>query len=438
MNFINILGFVSFLIYLLFEAIAIIMKKEKEKEYVYISICLNIVHGIYLFANIKDGVIFSALLWVQEHWWVAGVYILFAAVLPYVTAKKERNNETFWAKENYAIRNLKYNIMGVAASCAVFALIYSVVWDFSYLKYFYIEDLIPLLASVSVWIAIIYQKIERKKYKAKKLDHDPSLKHMNQKLNLLHLFNVYFLAIISVVYLVSYTIYCRMYNISVVINPRACYVLISITLFFFYIISQHEHRYLYLFTIIFIPVVLISTVYWMSWFSLSQEMRLWQWIFVYVHSLLYMFFIFKRERVICVKRYINGEKCRGIKIWKWVLRFENSFLLVLPVVVGLIYFVVWALPSFIDRLPANEAYHYIDMVCEDTDLDADKLIEMAEEEEMYNEADETYDIEAFMRFLSEELGEQMLEKGIIEEQGSMPTRRVLQDLYLNAPRYKVK
>ncbi|MDE7445112.1 MAG: hypothetical protein K2N15_05320 [Lachnospiraceae bacterium] len=440
MVFTKILGFVTPIIFTIFEKIAekLNREQEKEKEYGYISLGLTIVCWIYSFVNIfcADGVIFSALVWLQEHWWVTGIYILFAAVLPSVTAQKERKNGTFEAKEDYAVRNRKFNLSGAVASCAVFGLIYSVVGDFRCLKFFYIEDLVPLIASVSVWMAIIYQKIERKKYKELKLDHDPTLNHMNQKLNLLHLFNVYFLAIVSVVYLVSYTIYCRKYHIDIVIHPITYFILITVALWFFYKLSQHEHRYLYTLSIIFIPVILISSVYWMTWFTLSQEMRFWQWLFVFVHTMIYVFCIFKKENVICVRRYNDKENGRGIKIGKWVFLSENYFLLVLPVVVAIIYIIAWELPLFIDRLPANEAYNYIDMICEDTDVDADEVIEKVENQEIYNETDETYDIEAFMRFLSEELGEQLLEKGIIETEGSVPTRDVLQNRLINAERDK--
>lgn len=53
---------------------------------------------------------------------------------------------------------------------------------------------------------------------------------------------------------------------------------------------------------------------------------------------------------------------------------------------------------------------------------------------MYNKEDGTYDIEAFMRFLSRDLGEQLLEKGIIDEEGDVPSREVLNTRYVNKPR----
>ncbi len=432
---INVLGFVVPLIFLLFEKIAGKSTRDKEKEYVYISIGTVIICELYSFVNIfMDDVIFSVIFWIQNHWWVGAVYILVIAILPSVVAKEERRQGTFRAQGDYAGKNRKFNLRGVAASYAVYLLIYCVVGDFNYLKFFYIEELVPLIASVSVWMAIIYQKIEHEKDKAGKVDHDTSLKHMNQKLNLLHLFNMYFLVIVSVVYLVAYTIYCNKYHIGIVIHPIAYYILITVALWFFYTLSQHEHRYLYILSIIFIPVILISSVYWMSWFTLSQEMRLWQWIFVFVHSMIYIACVFWKERVIRVGLYNRNGRNRGIRFGRWVVFSENNFLLILPVVVTIIYTIIWALPSFIDRIPVTEADNYIDMICEDTDVDADIVIEMAKKQEMYNETVETYDIQAFMRFLSEELGEQLLEKGFIEEEGGVPTRNDLEKRLVNAPR----
>ena len=79
-------------------------------------------------------------------------------------------------------------------------------------------------------------------------------------------------------------------------------------------------------------------------------------------------------------------------------------------------------------------YNYIDMICADTDMDADEVIKQSEEQDMYNKEDGTYDIEAFMRFLSRYLGEQLLEKGIIDEEGDVPSREVLNTRYVNKPR----
>lgn len=99
----------------------------------------------------------------------------------------------------------------------------------------------------------------------------------------------------------------------------------------------------------------------------------------------------------------------------------------------MMYAIVWWLPSSIDRLPASEAYNYIDMICTDTDIMADDVIEKAKGEKIYDETSSTYDIAGFMRFLSEELGEQLWKKRLIEE-GSVPEIGLLRSTYINLPR----
>ena len=445
MYFTKIMGFAAPIILAAVEKVDESQEKEKDdgkekdrEEYKRISIAVTIVCWIYSFVNIfcDDGIVFSALLWMQRHWGIAVAYILVGAILPSVVARKERRKGTFRANENYAKENLKLNLLGAAAACAVFVIIYIVVKDFSYLRFFYIEDLVPVIASVSVWMAIFYQKIERKKDRAGTLDHDASITHMNQKLNMLHLFNVFFLTVVAVVYIVAYTIYCQTYHVDVVVNG-SYYLLISVALLFFYVLSQHPHRYLYLISLVFIPVILISSIYWMTWFSAGQIVRRVQWVYAFVHSMIYIFCIFRREKIVYIKKYRKGtnSEIKGLRIGKWEIMVENHFLLFLPVVVAMIYIIVYELPLFIERLPANEAYKYIDMICTDTEIDADDVVERSREQKMYDEANDSYDIEEFMKFMSDELGVQLQEKGIIEDSGDVPSRDTLRNRYMNEPRH---
>lgn len=440
MDFVKILGLIVAFAPKVFEATAkkLMKNKEEEKEYSYITSLMLAVCVIYYIAGLQitDNPIFAALRWIQNHWFVAAVYILIAAVLPSVVARKEREKKQFRANKSYASRNCMYNLMGAAAAGAVFGLASGVIKDFGYLKYFYVDDLIPIFACISVWIAIVYQQGERKKDREKKLDHDPSLKFLNQKLNLLHLFNVYFLSIISVVYLVVYTIYCRINHISIAVRLDNFYFWISVVMVFFYALLQHELRYLYVTSLICIPVILISCVYWTTWLTLNREARFLQWIFVLVHFVIYMLSLFAREKLIRIRRYAgsNDTEYMRIRIGKRELALENYFPLVFPVIVGIVYTLIWVMPSFIYRMQANEAYNYIDMICKDTDVDADEVIKRSWEQEMYNEDNETYDIEAFMRFLSRELDVQLLDKGIIDEAGDIPTREVLGEKLKNKPR----
>lgn len=440
MNFTNLLGLFAPIVLHFLEAITkkLMKEQETEKEYGIITCIMIPVCWGYCFAKAKitDNPVFAVLCWIQKHWWVAAIYILVMAVLPPAVAQKERKKKKFRASESYARQNLMYNVMGAAAAGAVFGLLCEAIGDLDNLKHFYVDDLIPVFACVSVWIAIVYQQMEQKKDRKKELDHDPSLKSMNQKLNLLHLFNVYLVSIISVVYLVVYTIYCQMNHINVMVRPdRACFF-ISLALIFFYVLLLHEHQYLYVTSIICIPVILISSVYWMSWFTLDREMRFWQWIFVLGHSVIYMLLLFAREKVICVRQCKDDDdaKHKQIRFGKWEIVLKNFFPLVLLVIVSAIYTLIWVIPSFVDRMPADEAYNYIDMICEGTDVDADEVIKRSWEQEMYYEEKDSYDIEAFMRFLTRELGEELLDKGIITEEGDIPSREDLSDRRNKSPR----
>lgn len=234
---------------------------------------------------------------------------------------------------------------------------------------------------------------------------------------------MFFLAIVSVVYIVAYTIYCQTYHMGVAIDVW-CIFLLSVILGFFYVLSQHEHRYLYLMSITIIPIILISSLYWMTWISPGQDMRQSQWIFFVVHTLLYMLCIYRKEGVVIIKRRGRDKDTNSE---------GNGLLLTFPLIIIMMYAIVWWLPSSIDRLPASEAYNYIDMICTDTDIMADDVIEKAKGEKIYDETSSTYDIAGFMRFLSEELGEQLWKKRLIEE-GSVPEIGLLRSTYINLPR----
>lgn len=137
MVLIKIMDFVMPITLFILQKIAEKMFPDQEKEYGYISLGMLIVSSIYSFVNIfMDEVIFSIMFWVQNYWWIVGIYILLIAVLPSIIAQKERRKGTFKAHKDYAVKNCKYNVIGFAASSATFGLIYSVVGNFSYLKFF--------------------------------------------------------------------------------------------------------------------------------------------------------------------------------------------------------------------------------------------------------------------------------------------------------------
>lgn len=423
-------------------------EKEKKKEikitYKHISIFLTILYFLYMLMDMfcANGIIISILPLIQRYWYIIFLYVLIAAIAPSVVAKIELKKGTFNAEKDYVSQNRKLNLYGAAAACASFLVAYIIIGDFGTLEAFYIDDIIPTVASVCIWMTLIYQKTEQKKERAGELDHSAKLKHINQILNLLHLFNVYFLSIVSVIYIVAYTIYCQIYHMGVAIDIW-CLFLLSVILAFFYKLSQHKYQYLYIISIIIVPIILISSIYWMTWIAPSREMRISQIIFIIIHSLLYIFFIFKHEGIISIEHVhkdeaIDPKEKGGYKIGRWHIICRNYYLLIFPLIITILYIIVGRLPSAIERLPAYEAYNYIDMICTDTNLDTGNVIEKIKELNIYNETDDSYDIRGFMRFLSEELDEQLLEKKIIEKQGEIPTRDILENIYMKEPRHKVE
>ena len=59
---------------------------------------------------------------------------------------------------------------------------------------------------------------------------------------------------------------------------------------FFYICGLHQHRHVYLIFVIYVLVILIGSIYWMSWFTVNQDMNKLQTIFIMAHSLIYVLF----------------------------------------------------------------------------------------------------------------------------------------------------
>lgn len=275
-------------------------------------------------------------------------------------------------------------------------------------------------------MTFFYQKREQRRGREKKLDYDASLKHISQRLNLFYLFNTYFLGLISAAYSVTYTIYSQMYHMTLSLNI-ACLVLLSFALIFFYALTQHSRYDLYLTAHIAIPIILIGCAYWMSWLAQSREIRSWQWLFITSHSVIYILLIFKREGVITV------EKCSETGKRKLTSRYSN--LLFLPLVVLIIYGLIWILPHSADRLSINEATNYIDMLCFDADMDVDNVIEQARGQAMYDEVNKSFDVEKFMTYLSEVFSAQLVDEGIIRNEGDVPIRRDMETWYLNVPRH---
>lgn len=176
------------------------------------SVCY-LVLGILTLA---DYFIMAILNFSQRNWIGICCYIFFFALVPPAAASWERKTKDVRMEQSYVKGNLIYNLLGAFSACAMFGIAHNIVGDFSYLKEFQIEGIVPILISACVGLVLSYQSIEQHKELP---DHEAGTKWLNQKLNMLHLFHAFFFSAISVVSIVCYSIYCYIHNLPLIIKP---------------------------------------------------------------------------------------------------------------------------------------------------------------------------------------------------------------------------
>lgn len=267
-------------------------------------------------------------------------------------------------------------------------------------------------------------------------DHEADTKWLNQKLNMLHLFHAFFFSAISVVSIVCYSIYCYIHNLPLTIKWNY-FLFLTLALLFFYSLSQHFHQHVYMVFVVMVPVILVSSVYWMSWFAMSVKMRCAQWIFIVVHSLAYAGLIFYRYKMIFIGKYEEMEESRYGKPHKFlkgrVLAIEHGFQEILLLIVVICYSVSWVVPVLTQRIEGSRAEIFITKVCKDTDINADEMIALAKEQGGYDAVNQDYDRGKYLEFVYEELHEQILDKGIINEESKYLIYEDLRDWCADMP-----
>ena len=364
--------------------------------------------------TLADYFIMALLDFSQKYWIGICCYILLFAFVPPAVASWEKDKDKRMEK-SYIKGNRIFNFLGALSACMMFWIAHSIVGDFFYLKEFQIEGIVPILVSACVGLVLAYQSIEQHKELP---DHDAGTKWLNQKLNMLHLFHAFFFSAISVVSIVCYSIYCYIHNLTLIIKWDYFFFL-TLALVFFYSLSQHFHQHVYMVFVVMVPVILVSSVYWMSWFSMSIIMRCVQWIFIVIHSLVYAGLIFYRYKMIFIGKREEMEEGRYGKTYKLVkgrvLAIEHGFQGILLLIVIICYTVSWLVPMLTQRIEGSRAETFIVKVCEDTDIDADEMIALAKERSGYDAVNQDYDRGKYLKFMYEELYEQILDKGIINE-----------------------
>lgn len=391
---------------------------DSEKLCKRVSLILSIFSACYLGLGCLslDNYFIMAVLRFSQNFWVGiCLYILIFALLPPAVASWERKTTNVEMEPSYVKGNLIYNLLGVLSACVMFGVAHDIVGDFSYLKDFQAEGIVSVLIPACVGLALAYQSIEQHKELP---DHDAGTKWLNQKLNMLHLFHTFFFSAVSVVLIVCYSIYCHIHNLQLEIHFNYFFFL-TLALLFFYSLSQHFHKHVYMVFVVMVPVILVSSVYWMSWFSMSIAMRCAQWIFIVIHSLLYACLIFYRNKMIFIGKPEEMEEGRYGKAHKLpgnrVFAIEHGFQVILLSIVIICYSVSWLVPILTQRVESGLAENAIIKICKDTDINADEMIALVKERNAYDAENNDYDKEKFMEFVNEELHEQILDKGIIGE-----------------------
>lgn len=85
------------------------------------------------------------------------------------------------------------------------------------------------------------------------------------------------------------------------------------------------------------------------------------------------------------------------------------------------------------RIEGSRAETFIIKVCKDTDINADEKIALSKEQSGYDAVNQDYDREKYLEFVYEELHEQILDKGIIDEDSKFLIYEDLRDWCADMP-----
>lgn len=151
----KILEAIAFVISWLCEKIDLDSKKFCKN----ISIILRVFSACYFVLGIltlADYFVLVLLGFLQRNWIGICCYIFIFALVPPAVASWERKTKDVRMEQSYVIGNLIYNILGAFSACAMLAIAHNIVGDFSYLKEFQIEGIVPILISACVGLVLAY------------------------------------------------------------------------------------------------------------------------------------------------------------------------------------------------------------------------------------------------------------------------------------------
>ncbi len=405
---------------------------DKYKKISKAIIILQITYIIVDMATKNFGIylIFSLLRFLHDYPFIVVAYIGIIAILSPITAYYEHEKCGFPSKKSYIIKNAIFNIAGACAAYAMFFLAHRIIPDFNLLKRFQIESFVSLFISMSVTLVLLYQSTEQNMTKnGMPMDHCTSIRWHNQQINMLHLFNVYFFPLISAVYIVTYTIYCKTYHIPLVMNGSYIAFLV-LALLFFYILPFHPHEYLYNIFLIATPAILITSTYWLSWFEKDAHMLYIESGFIVINLILFTLNVLRRTQLSIQPASTKKFKNFIIK-WRYIL--SKNIVSVFIIFIAIVAYLSMAFfPLSTERIPSNEAENYIYAICHDTNCDAMQIIENSHSLDTYDTDDGSYDKLDYMDFLNRELKTEIAAKHIIEN-GTTLEYNDLETWYKNIP-----
>lgn len=390
------------------------LKPKKNSDT--ISIMVLVIQGLYILVNFiteRLGIplIFSILRFLYDYPFILAAYILIVAALSPLTACYETKHG-FTAHDSYAPKNGLYNLGGVGASYAMFFLAHQIIPNFNLLEKFQIETYTSVFISMSAVLVCLYQSTEQEMDRqGVPMDHDPSIEWLNQRINMLHLFNAYFFPLISTVYIITYTIYCRIYQIPLVINGWYISFLV-LALAYFYLLSLHPYEYLYKIFLIATPAILITSTYWLSWFEKDRSMIYIESGFIIINLIFFSLRVLSRTQMpdeIAQKKGLAGFITR----WRYILG-KNIFSLFLIVIAVVAHLLIACFPLSTERIQSTEAENFVYLICDDTNRDPAQIIEKSHSLTTYDAASGSYDKLDYMDFLSRELKAEIAAKHIVE------------------------
>lgn len=406
-----------------------------------ITVSLGVVAAAYTLLKFFRVDIINRLIYIIQNslFEICG-FVIIIAVIPPIIAFYERQNPDKPVRKDYIWKNLALNIAGCASAISMIYAAFKEIKDFRFIEDFQIDSIIAILVPICVWIVFSYQSIEQQKYacETKSFNHDPSLRWINQMFNVLHLINVCFWALISSVLVVAYTLYCHIHNIQLDLEWPYLWLL-TMVLIFFYLCAFVEHDYIKLVFLIDVPLILICSMYWMSWFRIDQTMEFLQFIFFLVHSVVYTLLIYRKEKVIARCMSVN-ETDPDYKIYfrRIRVKIKNWFSIITIGIIIMAYMIFWIVPHFlIERDSFAFVENCVIEICYGTEKNAEESLCEIKTLNWYDAERDNVDRAHLLNYINENFLQEMVDKKIISGTDNGISYEELVNWYINVKRHRI-